>query len=218
MKTSDTRKRYTPFHFMIKTNMQKSIAKSYDKIAQEYTKQHGYDEQLSVPSLKKFLAFLPTQAEVLDIGCGGGQDSKFLADNGCSVLGIDVSKEMIKLAKKFAPKMNFKIADIMKMSSSNKYDGIWCCRVFHHISMNEQDKFLDKIKSLLKKDGVLFLTSVVSDKKSDYEAFDSGNDGLLKKRLTAKSFKNLLVQRNFKILKFNYWVGKKGMEIFAKKS
>ncbi len=203
---------------MIKTKMQKSIAKSYDKIAQEYTKQHGYDEQLSIPSLKKFLTFLPTQAKVLDIGCGGGQDSKFLADNGCFVLGIDVSKEMIRLAKKFAPKTNFKIADVMKLSTSTKYDGIWCCRVFHHISMNEQDKFLDKIKSLLKKDGVLYITSVVSDKKIDYEAFDSGSDGLLKKRLTAKSFKNLLVQRNFKILKFNYWVGKKGMEIFAKKS
>jgi hypothetical protein len=84
--------------------------------------------------------------------------------------------------------------------------------------MNEQDKFLDKIKTLLKKDGVLYLSSVVSDKKIDYEAFDSGSDGLLKKRLTAKSFKKLLVQRNFKIIKFSYWVGKKGMEIFAKKS
>jgi len=130
--------------------MQKSIAKSYDKIAQEYTKQHGYDEQLSIPSLKKFLTFLPTQAKVLDIGCGGGQDSKFLSDSGCSVLGIDVSKEMIRLAKKFAPKTNFKIADVMKLSTSIKYDGIWCCRVFHHISIDEQDKFLDKIKSIQK--------------------------------------------------------------------
>ena len=125
---------------------------------------------------------------------------------------------MIKLAKKFAPKTNFKIADVMKLPITTKYDGIWCCRVFHHISLDEQDKFLDKINALLKKEGVLYLTSVVSDNKSDYEAFDSGSDGLLKKRLTAKSFKNLLVQRNFKILKFSYWVGKKGMEIFAKKS
>lgn len=202
---------------MIKTNMQKFIAKVYDKIAKDYTKQHGYDEQLSVPSLKQFLSFLPIKAKVLDIGCGGGQDSKFLADSVCLVLGIDISKEMIMLAKKYAPKANFKIADVMKLSSPNEYDGIWCCRVFHHISMIEQDKFLDKIKSLLKKDGVLYLTSVVSNRK-DYEAFDSGSDGLLKKRLTAKSFKNLLVHHNFKILKSSYWVGKKGMEIFAKKS
>ncbi|MFA6537652.1 MAG: class I SAM-dependent methyltransferase [Patescibacteria group bacterium] len=197
--------------------MQKSIARSYDKIGQEYTKQHGYGEQLSIPSLKKFLSFLPKNAEILDVGCGGGQDSKFLSDNGCSVLGIDVSREMIKLAKKFSPKSNFKITDMMKLSSMKKYDGIWCCRVFHHISIKDQEEFLDKLKSLLKKNGILYLTSVVSDKKTDYEAFDSGNDGLLKKRLTAKNFKKLIAQLNFEIIKFKYWVGKKGMEVIARK-
>ncbi len=201
----------------LRINMQKSIAKSYDKIAEEYTKQHGYDEQLSIPSLKQFIQFLPPHAKILDVGCGGGQDSKFLSDNDCSVLGIDVSKEMIRLAKKFAIKADFRIIDLMELSTSTKYDGIWCCRVFHHISIGEQDKFLDNIKSLLKKDGIIYITAFVSEKRRDYEAFDSGNDGLLKKRLTAKSFKNLLIQRNFKILKFNYWIGKKGMEIFAKK-
>lgn len=88
---------------------QKSILKSYNKIAEEYVQKHGYGEQLSKLSLKKFLKFLPIKAKVLDVGCGGGQDSKFLADNGCSVLGIDVSKEMIKLAKKFTSKADFKI-------------------------------------------------------------------------------------------------------------
>ncbi|MFZ2970203.1 MAG: class I SAM-dependent methyltransferase [Minisyncoccia bacterium] len=195
--------------------MKHSIARSYDKIAREYTKQHGYDEQLSIPSLQRFLTSLPEKSTVLDIGCGGGQDSKFLTDNGCSVSGIDVSKEMIKLAKKYAPRANFKVANVMKLSSRKKYDGIWCCRVFQHISIDKQDKFLNKLHSLFKKNGTLYITSVVSDKKEDYEAFDSGSDNLLKKRLTGKSFKHLLAKHGFKVLKFKYWVGKKGMEIFA---
>lgn len=198
--------------------MQKSIATSYNKIAEEYTKQCGYGVHLQLPSLKKFLSFLPANAVVLDVGCGGGQDSKFLTKNGCSVLGIDVSKEMIRLSKKYDPKTNFKIADVMKLSSAGKYDGIWCCRVFHHISMKKQDKFFDKLRELLKSGGILYITSAVSEKKEDYEAFDSGNDNLLKKRLTAESFKNLLTKHKFEIIEFNYWVGKKGMEIFAKKS
>ncbi|MFH1089569.1 MAG: class I SAM-dependent methyltransferase [Candidatus Uhrbacteria bacterium] len=196
--------------------MKKIIAKSYDKIAKEYTEKHGYNEQLSIPSLKIFLTFLPIGAEILDVGCGGGQDSKFLANKGCLVVGLDVSKKMIELAKKHAPEIKFKNVDVMKMLTSKKYDGIWCCRVFHHISVKKQDKFLAKLKTLLKKDGILYITSVVSDKKEDYEAFDSGNDSLLKKRLTEKSFKNLLIRHGFEILKFKYWVGKKGMEIFCK--
>jgi len=198
--------------------MKRSIAKSYDKIAHEYTKQHGYDEQLSIPSLKIFLTFLHGNPTVLDVGCGGGQDSKFLTDNGCSVFGIDISKEMIKLAKKYAPDATFRIADVIKLPTGTKYDGIWCCRVFQHISIDEQDKFLNKLNALLKKNGILYITSVVSDGKENYETFDSGSDGLLKKRLTEKSFKELLVAHNFRVLKFKYWIGKKGMEIYVKKS
>lgn len=196
---------------------QKSVEKSYNKIAKEYVQRHSYGEQLSKPSLKKFLKFLPVKAKVLDVGCGGGQDSKFLADNGCLVFGIDVSKEMIKLAKEYTSKADFKIIDVMKLSTNKKYDGIWCCRVFHHISIKEQEKFLNKLFLLLKQGGVLYLTSVVSHKKECFEAFDSGNDGLLKKRLTAKSFKSLFTHRDFKILNFKFWVGKEGMEIFVKK-
>ena len=196
--------------------MNKSIAKSYDKLAYSYTKKHAYDEHLAISSLNKFLKLLPNKAKVLDIGCGGGQDAKYLSDNNCVVLGIDVSKEMIKLAKNYSPNSKFKVIDLMKLPSSLKYEGLWCCRVFHHISLSEQDKFIFKLKSLLKKNGILYITCAVSDKKVNYEAYDSGNDGLLKKRLTAKSFKELLLKYDLKILKFKYWDGKNHMEIFAK--
>ena len=198
-------------------NIRKSIAKSYDRVAREYVTKHGYGEQLSLPALKKFLSLLPDGADVLDVGCGGGQDSKFLAVSGCAVLGIDFSTEMIKLAKKYAPEVDFKVADVMKLSAVKKFDGIWCCRVFHHVSFKEQENFLDKLYALLTKGGILYITAVVSDKKEDYEAFDSGSDGLLKKRLTEKSFKNSLKLSGFKILQFKYWVGKRGMEIFVKR-
>lgn len=194
-----------------------SIKKYYNKIAKEYTQQHGYSEHLSIPSLKKFLSFLPANAKVLDIGCGGGQDSKFLLENNCNVLGIDISKEMIKLAKKYSLAGNIKIADIMELSTSIKYDGIWCCRVFHNISIKEQDRFLEKLNKLLKKNGVLYITSAISESKEDYETSNASSTGILKKYLTSKSFKALFGEQSFKVLNFKYWVGKKGMEIFIKK-
>jgi 2-polyprenyl-3-methyl-5-hydroxy-6-metoxy-1,4-benzoquinol methylase len=198
--------------------MKKSVAKVYDEIAGEYTRQYAYGENMSLPALKKFLALLSAQAKILDVGCGGGQDAKFLAGNGATVLGIDFSREMIKLAKEYAPAATFRVADLLKLDNRIKYDGIWCCRVFHHVPLAKQDQFLNKVNSLLKKGGVLYLTAVTSDNKKDYEAFDSGNGNLLKKRLTAKSFKNLLAKHNFTVLKFAYWTGKKSMEVFTKKS
>ncbi len=192
----------------------KIIKNYYNKIAKEYTQEHGYGENLSIQSLEKFASKLPLKARVLDLGCGGGQDSKFLFDRGFDVLGIDISKEMIKLAHKHVPKVNFRLIDIMDLLTTKKFNGIWCSRVFHNISIKEQEKFIKKLKSLLAKNGVLYITSAVSDKKEDYEIYDS-NEGINKKYLSSKSFKNLLLKKGFKILKFKYWVGKRGMEILA---
>jgi hypothetical protein len=106
---------------------------------------------------------------------------------------------------------------VFKINARKKYQGIWCCRVFHHISLKDQDRFLSKLNLLIKPNGLLYITSVVSDRKEDYEAFDSGNEGLLKKRLTSKSFKKLMEKNGFEMKKFKYWFGKKGMEIIAEK-
>ena len=89
--------------------------------------------------------------------------------------------------------------------------------MFHHISENNQDKFLEKLKSLLKKGGILYITSAVSEKKRNYELFDLGEDRLLKKRLTESSFKEIISRHGFDVLEFKYWAGKKGMEILARK-
>jgi 2-polyprenyl-3-methyl-5-hydroxy-6-metoxy-1,4-benzoquinol methylase len=192
--------------------MMASTGEFYNKTAKEYAQTYGYDEHLALPSLKDFLTLLPAHAKVLDVGCGGGQDSKFLADNDCSVLGIDISKEMIKLAKKHAPEADFKVTDVIDLPARIKYDGIWCCRVFHHIAINDQEKFVHKLHMLLKKNGVLYITSVVSDKE-DYET----NEDVIRKRLTEKSFKKLMTKNGFKILEFKYRFGKKAMDMFAKK-
>jgi len=193
----------------------RSIAKSYDKLADEYTRE-AYTNHLALSQLKRFANLLPKNAKVLDVGCGGGQDAKFLSDQGYAVLGIDVSKEMIKRAKIYAPKATFQKIDIRKLQGES-YDGIWCCRVFHHISLDDQSGFLDALNKNLSIGGILYLTSVVSDKNSDYEAFDSGNDHLLKKRLRPATFKKIIADHGFKILRFSFWSEKKGMEVICKK-
>ena len=195
--------------------MKKNVVDYYNKIAKDYTAEHSYGEQLSILSLEKFLTFTPPNAKVLDVGCGGGQDSKFLHDKGCEVLGIDLSEEMIKLAKEYAPEVDFKVIDLMDLENSTQYDGIWCSRVFHNISIFEHDEFFRKVDSLLKNGGILYLTSVVSNK--DIEDIEEIKNGLIIKRMTEDSFKELTVNHGYKLLSFKYWKGLKGMEIIAKK-
>ena len=189
----------------------------YDNIADDYTRECSYGVHLAADSLQEFTTFLPHNGRLLDIGCGGGQDTKFLSDKGFTLDAIDVSTAMISLAKQHYPGENFFVDDVMNLKEKEKYDGIWCCRVFQHVSLSDQDSFLNHLLSLLKKDGILYITVAVSNEAVDTEANDSGNDNLLKKKQREKSFKNLFIDRNCTILSFDYWKNHTGMEIFVRK-
>jgi ubiquinone/menaquinone biosynthesis C-methylase UbiE len=101
---------------------------------------------------------------VLDIGCGSGVFSLYLAKKNGEVVGIDGSREMIKICetkKRQAGLKNveFVEADInnIKKLSIEKADLIICSSVLEYL--DDIDKTLGDISSLLKDCGV-FIVSV----------------------------------------------------------
>ncbi len=77
----------------------KDIVKYYEGIAQDY------DHRFNNPRLgymrsveKRFLLDSLKPGIILDIGCGTGEQSLFLAEKGYQVLGMDISQEMIRIA------------------------------------------------------------------------------------------------------------------------
>jgi 2-polyprenyl-3-methyl-5-hydroxy-6-metoxy-1,4-benzoquinol methylase len=51
------------------------------------------------PHIKEFLDSLPSNSSVLDIGCGSGEITAWLAQNGFKVVGIDFAQSAIEKAK-----------------------------------------------------------------------------------------------------------------------
>ncbi|SVC54106.1 uncharacterized protein METZ01_LOCUS306960, partial [marine metagenome] len=47
------------------------------------------------------------EGHIVDLGCGSGILAKSLADNGYTITGVDLSHDMITLAKKRVPNANF---------------------------------------------------------------------------------------------------------------
>ena len=82
---------------------------AYDRMAK------GYDRSVAgsayyFPRLRRFLRrFAPAGKRVLDLGCGTGLVTRHLAD--ADVVGLDVSPQMLALARTFRPGRTFLLGD-----------------------------------------------------------------------------------------------------------
>ncbi|BAL88915.1 putative methyltransferase [Actinoplanes missouriensis 431] len=52
---------------------------------------------------------------VLDAGCGAGRMSRYLADRGCRVEGVDLSPGMIAMARRDHPDLSFTVAPLAEL-------------------------------------------------------------------------------------------------------
>lgn len=89
---------------------------------------------------KKFASYLPSEARVVDMGCGSGRDVMAFSDMGHDAVGLDASKELLKLAEE---RLGIKtiFADMVRWKASEPYDGIWCCASLIHLNSAEKEMF-----------------------------------------------------------------------------
>lgn len=98
-----------------------------------------------------------TKLKILDVGCGAGGHSRFMAEllgNPSNINGIDLSSVRIENAKKMNPAISYKIEDLLNLNVSSEYDIITAIVVFlHFTSPNEVTTALQRIYSALKPNG-----------------------------------------------------------------
>lgn len=93
---------------------------------------------------------------ILEIGCGQGFNTHILSKRN-KVIGIDLSKEDIMIAKKRYPKVHFMIMNAENLKfKSNSFDIIYALEVFEHI--DNLNKAVSEIKRVLRKNGRLIVS------------------------------------------------------------
>jgi SAM-dependent methyltransferase len=123
-----------------------------------------YRDGFDRTGIELYLHFAPPEQlfknkNVLDIGCGfGGKTARLLGYRPRAVLGIDVSKSSIKLAKELInsrnrKKLNFKVIDLLVLSSKQGFDTVVSFTVFEHIDRQFLLPYLNKISELLTPNG-----------------------------------------------------------------
>ena len=128
---------------------------TYNKIAQEYDKEFGNDYS-DTPYVDKFLNYLEGK-KVLDIGCGVGNLTKYIMDKGFNVEGIDLSKEMLNIAKQKYSDIKFYEMNMKEITLRKKYDGIMLAYSLFHLTKKEVIEVLPKYYELLNSNGKILL-------------------------------------------------------------
>jgi SAM-dependent methyltransferase len=107
---------------------------------------------------------LPPHFEnALEIGCGIGEFARLLATRARSVVAIDLSPQMIRLATSRSanyPNIEYLLGDVMSLAlPAEAYDCIVSMATLHHLPLEEA---LRKIKDALKPNGVLIIHDLVA--------------------------------------------------------
>lgn len=113
---------------------------------------------------RALLAHVPTAVRTaLDVGCGDGAIAHSLATRGLHVTGVDLSPEMIALAKERVPaqlNVRFTVRDFMAdVPPLGTFDAVVCVNVVHHLPL---DAAVARLCSLVAPGGVLLIQDLVS--------------------------------------------------------
>ena len=117
------------------------IAQSYDQVARAYAEQL-FDELRHKPLdrtlLDAFAEQVDRAAPVLEVGCGPGQISRALAERGVSMIGSDLSPEMIEEARRRSPHIPFRVRSMLALEEADaSYSGVVAFYAIVHFSMDE---------------------------------------------------------------------------------
>lgn len=145
-------------------NPNELVESGYDKIQQSYHNRRVQGFWDNISELDAFTKLLPKGGSVLDIGCGSGHIALILEREGFTVTGIDVSRKMLGLAKKYSPTSKFARMDMRKLEFPPKsFDGITCFYSMIHVPRVSHRQILRRFWKVLKTGGVLAIHMGWSD-------------------------------------------------------
>ncbi|MCK4524907.1 MAG: class I SAM-dependent methyltransferase [Candidatus Andersenbacteria bacterium] len=161
---------------MQKNKPQKIIEKirdDYDLIATEWDLSRNRASKLKIDLISE----IETKNKVLDIGCGNGLMAPFILEKGAFYFGLDISGNLIKIArKKYAKEIkngqtNFFAGQATDLPFENKeFDFIISFAALHHIPSEElRKKFFEEIKRISKPSAKVKITvwNLLSDWAND---------------------------------------------------
>jgi ubiquinone/menaquinone biosynthesis C-methylase UbiE len=92
------------------------------------------------------------------VGCGPGNFTKYIESKDFNVQGIDLSKEMLKIAQQKVPKIKFQLMDMRDLRFSiDSFDGLLVAYSLIHIPSGEIPNTLNGFHDVLNHNGKILI-------------------------------------------------------------
>ncbi|SDM32060.1 class I SAM-dependent DNA methyltransferase [Kriegella aquimaris] len=154
--------------------------KTWDKIAKLYENTF-MDFDLYNDTYDIFCEFIGRRSNesILEIGCGPGNITRYIATRNSSfkIHAVDVSENMIALAKKNIPSVDFQVMDCRNIADiKSRFGGIICGFTIPYLSRPDCSRLLKSCNNLLREDGIFYLSFVAGDYKNSGYILGSTGD------------------------------------------
>lgn len=91
--------------------------------------------------LGKFMALLPPNPSILDLGCGSGDPiARHFVQKGSALTGVDASPELIDIARAHLPMAHWVVSDMRALNLETKFNGLLAWHSMFHLTPQDQRK------------------------------------------------------------------------------
>jgi ubiquinone/menaquinone biosynthesis C-methylase UbiE len=139
----------------------------HSQIASQYADQY-FSDTTDYPFFEQFVALIKPGGRLLDVACGPGMFTKYFLEKGFQAEGIDLSSEMVSIAKKNVPKADFQEMDMRQLDYPDQtFDALLVAYALIFIPSQETAHVLAEFKRVLKPGGKLLI--ICQEGEGDHE-------------------------------------------------
>jgi 2-polyprenyl-3-methyl-5-hydroxy-6-metoxy-1,4-benzoquinol methylase len=179
----------------------RTVESGYDQMAEQYLATKDPEDPLALRALEDLASLLPSEAAVLDLGCGAGVPvTRWLADRDFAVTGVDVSARQLELARTHVPGGTFLKANMTEVVFGfETYDAVVAFHSIIHVPRTEHTTLLERIHRWLKPGGSLLATMTVTDYEGRAEDWEGWGAPMVWSHYDRKDNVAMLLEAGFEI-------------------
>lgn len=139
----------------------KDVITFFDKLASVWDETNTRNEKVIEEIL--FKGGIKKGIKVLDVACGTGVLFPDYQKLGVNITGIDISENMVNIAREKFPAAQVICGDATEFSFDDKFDAVMIYNAFPHF--DEAEKLIENLSQVLKSSGRLSVAHGISEKE-----------------------------------------------------